>query len=88
MRSIAFLFVLVQGALLGPLYMLYGQIDPCRALAADIALRAEKAGGVGVVVDQVFGDLEINARRDISDRSTLRCASELIGNWTGTATGT
>ena len=88
MRSIAFLFVLVQGALLGPLYMLYGQIDPCRALAADIALRAEKAGGVGVVVDQVFGDLEINARRDISDRSTLRCANELIGNWTGTATGT
>lgn len=88
MRSIAFLFVLAQLALLGPLYLLYGQIDPCRALAAEIALRAEKAGGVGVVIDQVFGDLEINARRDIADRSTLQCASELLGNWTGTATGT
>lgn len=88
MRSIAFLFVLLQLVLLGPLYILYGQVDPCRALAAEIASRAEKAGGVGVIVDQVFGDLEINARRDIADRSTLQCASELLGNWTGRATGT
>ena len=88
MRSIAFLFVLAQLALLGPLYFYYGQVDPCRALAADIALRAEKAGGVGVVVDQVFGDLEENARRDVADRSTIQCASELLGNWTGGKTGT
>ncbi len=88
MRSIAFLFVLAQVALLGPLYLLYGQIDPCRALAAEIASRAEKAGGVGVIVDQVFGDLEIDARRDIADRSTMQCAGELLGNWTGRATGT
>jgi hypothetical protein len=87
MRSIAFLIVLVQLVLLGPLYFLYGQVDPCRALAKEMALRAEKAGGVGVAVDQVFGDLEINARRDIAEHSTVQCASELVGNWTGRLTG-
>ncbi len=88
MRSIALLFVLVQLVVLGPLYLMYGQVDPCRALAKEISLRAQSAGGVGVAVDQVFGDLEINARRDIADRSTMQCASELLGNWTGRVTGT
>jgi hypothetical protein len=87
MRSIAFLFVLAQLVALGPLYLLYGQVDPCRALAKDISQRAEKAGGIGIVVDKALGDLEVDARRDVADRSTTQCASELLGNWTGTATG-
>ena len=87
MRSLAFLFVLAQLILLGPLYAMYGQVDPCRALAKEISLRAEKAGGVGTAVDQVFGDLEINARKDIADHSTMQCAGELVGNWTGRVTG-
>lgn len=83
MRSIAFLIVLVQLILLAPLYAWYGQVDPCRALAKDIATRAENAGGVGTTLDKAFGDLEINARKDVADRSTLQCAGELVSNWTG-----
>jgi hypothetical protein len=83
MRSIAFLIVLVQLILLGPLYMMYGQVDPCRALAKDIAQRAEKAGGLGNAIDSVFTDLEISARRDVADKSTMQCAAELVGHWTG-----
>ncbi len=87
MRSIAFLIVLAQLLLLGPLYLLYGQADPCRALATDNAQRAEKSGGLGAAVEQVFGDLEIAARKDIADHSSLQCAAELVGNWTGSVTG-
>lgn len=83
MRSIAFLIVMIQLILLGPLYVMYGQIDPCRALAKDIAVRAEKAGGVGNSLDRVFGDLEISARKDVAEKSTMQCASELVGNWFG-----
>lgn len=88
MRSIAFLIVLAQLLLLGPLYMRYGQADPCRALATDNAQRAEKSGGLGTTVEQVFGDLEISARKDIAGHSTLQCAGELIGNLTGSVTET
>jgi hypothetical protein len=83
MRSIAFLIVLVQLILLGPLYLMYGQVDPCRALAKDIAQRAEKAGGLGNAIDGVFGDLEASARRDVADKSTMECAAELAGKWVG-----
>jgi hypothetical protein len=83
MRSIAFLIVLVQLILLGPLYLMYGQVDPCRALAKDIAQRAEKAGGLGNTIDDVFGDLETSARRDVADKSTMECAAELAGKWVG-----
>jgi len=83
MRSIAFLIVLVQLILLGPLYLMYGQVDPCRALAKDIALRAEKAGGLGNAIEGVFSDLEASARRDVADKSTMECAAELAGKWVG-----
>lgn len=87
MRSIAFLIVLAQLVLLGPLYVMYGQVDPCRALAKEIASRAEAAGGLGVTIEDTFGNLEINARREIADRSTGQCVGELFSNWGGRATG-
>lgn len=87
MRSIAFLIVLAELLLLGPLYITYGQVDPCRALAKEIASRAEAAGGLGVTVEDAFGDLEINARKDVADRSTGQCIGELFTNWGGRATG-
>jgi hypothetical protein len=64
---------------------MYGQVDPCRALAKDIATRADKAGGLGTTVDKVFGDLEVNARKDVAEKSTLQCTWQLLGNWTGQA---
>lgn len=87
MRSIAFLIVLAQLVTLGPLYVMYGQVDPCRALAKEIAARAEAAGGLGVTIEDTFGNLEINARKDIADRSTGQCVSELFSNWGGRVTG-
>jgi hypothetical protein len=87
MRSIAFLIVLAQLVLLGPLYVMYGQVDPCRALAKEIASRAEAAGGLGVAIEDTFGNLEINARKEIADRSTGACVSELFSNWGGRVTG-
>ena len=83
MRSIAFLLVLAELLFLGPLYLMYGQVDPCRALAKDLATRADKAGGVGTTVDRIFGDLEISARKDVAEKSTTQCTWQLIGNWTG-----
>lgn len=85
MRSIAFLIVLAELVLLGPLFLMYGQVDPCRALASEIAARAEAAGGLGVTVEDVFGDLEINARKDIAEKSTSQCVGDLLSNWGGRA---
>ena len=87
MRTIAFLFVLAQLVCLGPLFLLYGQVDPCRALAKEIASRAEAAGGLGVAVDSAFGDLEIDARRDIADNSTGECVGKLFTSWRERVTG-
>jgi hypothetical protein len=83
MRSIAFLIVVLQFILLGPLYVMYGQVDPCRALAKDIAMRAEKAGGLGTAIEGAFVDLEVSARRDVAEKSTMQCAAELAGNLAG-----
>jgi len=88
MRTICFLIVMAEIVVLAPLYWNYGQVDPCRALAKEIALRAEAAGGLGVTVDKVFSDLETGARRDIADQSTGECAGKLITSWSERATGT
>jgi hypothetical protein len=42
---------------------------------------------LGVTIEDTFGNLEINARRDIADRSTGACVSELFSNWGGRVTG-
>ena len=50
-------------------------------------LRADAAGGLGVAIEDAFGNLEVNARRDIADRSTGECVVELFENWGGRVTG-
>lgn len=87
MRTIASLIVLVQLVVLGPLLVLYGQVDPCRALAKELALRAEAAGGLGVTVGKVFGDLEIDARRDVAEYSTSECIGKLVTSWSERVSG-
>lgn len=87
MRTIAFIVVLAEAALFAPLFLLYGQVDPCRALAKEVASRAEAAGGLGVTIDSAFGDLEIDARRDIADHSTADCLGKLVTSWTERVTG-
>jgi hypothetical protein len=87
MRSIAFLIVVAELVLLGPLFVMYGQVDPCRALAKELASRAEAAGGLGTAVEDAFGNLEVNARREIANKSTGECTSGLISSWGGRVTG-
>jgi len=87
MRTLASFLVALQLVSLGPLYAMYGQVDPCRALAAELAARAEAAGGLGVAVEDTFGDLEINARKDVADQSTGQCVSQLFTNWSERAMG-
>ena len=87
MRSIAFLFVLAQLVFLGPLFLWYGQVDPCRALAAEMAARQKASGGLGTAIEDTFGDLEVNARREIADKSTGQCVSALFSSWGGRVTG-
>lgn len=88
MRTLASFLVVFQLITLGPLYVMYGQVDPCRALAKEIAARAEAAGGLGTTIEDAFGDLEINARKDIADHSTSQCVGQLFANWTDRAAET
>lgn len=85
MRTLASFLVALQLVTLAPLYFLYGQVDPCRALAKEISLRAEAAGGLGTTIEDAFGDLEVNARKDIADHSTFECVGQLFSNWTDRA---
>ena len=88
MRALASFLVAIQLVTLGPLLYLYGQVDPCRALAKEIAVRAEAAGDIGNTIEDALGDLEVNARRDIADQSTGECIGQLFANWTDRAAET
>ena len=88
MRTIAFVIVFAELVLLAPLYAAYGQVDPCRALAKEIADRAEAAGGLGLAVKRAFADLEIDARKDLADHSTPQCYGKLLASWTERVSGT
>jgi hypothetical protein len=70
MRTLAFMIVLAQVLILGPLLALYGQVDPCRALAAEMASRQGPPSVVGGIIN---GDPQVAARREIADLSTGQC---------------
>jgi hypothetical protein len=80
MRALASFLVAIQLVTLGPLLYLYGQVDPCRALAKEIAVRAEAAGGIGNTIEDALGD--------IADQSTGECVGQLFANWTDRAAET
>jgi len=84
MRTLAFLIVLAQGVILGPLFAFYGQIDPCRALAAEMA---QRQGAPGVVGGLLNGNPEITARRDIAELSTGECYVRIYQSWAQRITG-
>jgi hypothetical protein len=88
MRTAAALIVLVQLIFFLPLLLIYGQADPCRALAKEISWRADAAGGLGVTLTRTFGDLEIDARRDVAEYSEGQCVAKLFTSWSERITGT
>ena len=71
-----FLFVVV-GAFAG-LYIAYGQVDPCRALAVEQSRRA--------VGSEASGLVEPFARMSTSQMSSTACARELFRSWRERAT--
>ncbi len=81
MRTIAFVIVFAELVLLAPLYAAYGQVDPCCALAKEIADRAETAGGLGVAVKHAFARSRNQRPNDIADRST-RMLRQTPASWT------
>jgi len=84
MRTFAFMIVLAAAVILGPLLLLYGQIDPCRALAAELASRQGPPSLVGGIIN---GDPEVNARRDVADLSTTQCYVRIYESWWQRITG-
>lgn len=84
MRTLAFMIVLAQFLILGPLFLFYGQVDPCRALAAEMASRQGSPSIVGGIIN---GDPEVAARRDIADLSTGQCYVRIYQSWAQRITG-
>ena len=84
MRTIAFLILLAQILILGPLFVFYGQIDPCRALAAEMVQRQGPPTVVGGIIN---GDPEIAARKDTAALSTGQCYVRIYQSWAQRITG-
>lgn len=72
---IALPFLLLGVAVAG-LYVAYGQVDPCRALAVEEARRTEADTGI-----HLGGVVEPWMRIQTSQLSTGRCARELVRSW-------
>ena len=87
MRTLASAILVIELILFLPLLLIYGQVDPCRALAKEISWRADAAGGLGVTLTRTFGDLEIDARRDVAEYSTGECVGKLFTSWGERVTG-
>jgi hypothetical protein len=60
----------------GTMYLAYGQIDPCRALAVERARRAEASIGKVAAVT-----LEPWTRLETSQLSTGQCTNDLLDSW-------
>lgn len=70
-------------------YLLTGEVEPCKALAAERAAAAEKSGSL---IGALGFDLQLWHRRETSQLSTGTCMAELASAWqaklTQTAGGT
>jgi hypothetical protein len=84
MRTLASLILLAQVIILGPLFLLYGQVDPCRALAAEMAQRQGEPSLVGGLLNS---EPEIAARRDVAELSSATCLTRIYQSWSERVTG-
>jgi hypothetical protein len=83
-RSLAFLFVVIQTLALGPLYFLYGEVDPCRALAAENAKAAKAA--TNALERIISAGSELDFRRQTATLSYAQCFGRLVDSWTARVT--
>ncbi len=80
--STAALIVLGVG---GAVYYVYGEVEPCRVLAAEYAFRAEKEGSLLGVLGV---DLAKMYRAETSQYSMGECSGKLIDSWVERLSGT
>lgn len=75
-RQILFAVVVMTALAAGAMYVAYGEIDPCRALAVADARQTEHTVGLPVA-----GMVEPIHRLETSQMSTRECAGNLLGLW-------
>lgn len=83
LRSLSFLIVFLAGLVLGPLYYVYGEIDPCRALAVEKARRALASDPMG----GLFTGSDAEFRRETATMTYAQCAGGLVESWFSRITG-
>ena len=71
MRSLVVFLLFVFGAFFAGLFLAYGQIDPCRALAVEQARRSPAPSGIA----------ELWTRIDNSAMSRPACTRDLVKSW-------
>lgn len=76
MRNLIVIPLALAALALGVIYAAYGQVDPCRVLAAERARRAETNSGLPVA-----GAMERWSRIETSQLSTGECASGVLDSW-------
>lgn len=74
---LSFATMLLIAVGIGAAFATYGEIDPCRMLAKDMAMQAEK----NAVVKVFKIDPEPYYRMKTSQYSTGRCTKELVESW-------
>jgi hypothetical protein len=75
-RALVILPLLLIVVGIGAMYISYGQIDPCRALAVERADRAADAIGLGI-----GGAIEKWTRLETSQMTTGQCVTGLLDSW-------
>jgi hypothetical protein len=71
LRSLIVFLLFVFGVFFASLYLAYGQIDPCRALAVEQARRSLAPSGI----------TELWTRVDNSGMSRPACTRDLVKSW-------
>lgn len=74
---LSFATMLLVAVGLGAAFATYGEVEPCRMLAKDMAMQAKKnsvVGALGIEPEPYY-------RLQTSQYSTGRCTRELVENW-------
>lgn len=70
MRFLIHLTILVL-AIIGALYVAYGEVEPCRVLAVESSRRSAVPGAIAQPLAQIVN----------SDESQMQCVGDLLSSW-------
>lgn len=87
-RGLLSVLFVAMVALMGALYALYGEVEPCKALAAERWQIAEANPTLLQQLTQQVGfENEMTFREQASRLSTGQCVSDLVASWQTRWTG-